>query len=195
MNTLLSLNHLYVTVLARLILAAVFLSAGLRKLPDRRHFFFVVLAFRVLPRSLARVYAFSLPWLEVVMGLMLLLGAMSQLAASVGVLLLVSFTTAIGLNVARERTNLDCGCFGSQKRGRIGATILVRNVILLVLAIDVALFASRQFALDGLLPLVISDKSRIMVNDGFIAVVIAGMIAFLGLPLLRHLGLSRQHGM
>ena len=75
-------------------------------------------AYRLLPDDLARLVAYGLPVLEVSLGLMLLLGVATRLAAvAVGVLLIV-FIAGI-VSAAVRGLQIDCGCFGGG--GEVGA--------------------------------------------------------------------------
>jgi uncharacterized membrane protein YphA (DoxX/SURF4 family) len=104
----------------------------------------------VLPKHFAHLYALLVPWGELVVGLMLVLGLSTRIAAILGSLLLSSFITAVSINLARGRTKLDCGCFG-HNRQKISGTILIRNGMLLLISFQVALFANGYIAIDGLL--------------------------------------------
>jgi hypothetical protein len=55
----------------------------------------------------------------------------------------------VGINLVRGRTELDCGCFGSQQGQKISTKILIRNVVLMMLSLQVAFWADGFFALDG----------------------------------------------
>lgn len=151
MEILVWLQHPYTVTLARWLLAGVFLAAAAGKLADRRRFVQVVLAYKVLPQRLARLYAAVVPWIEAIVGLLLLLGLATNVAAVIGGVLLLSFIVAVGLNVARGRTELDCGCFGPGHRQKIGGRLIIRNIALVLLSLQVALFADGYVALDGLL--------------------------------------------
>lgn len=50
-----------------------------------------------LPNALAAPYGYALPWLEVLVGGLLLLGLLGQLAALLGLVMVASFTVALAL--------------------------------------------------------------------------------------------------
>jgi hypothetical protein len=128
-----------VVVLARGIVGLTLVGAAMSKLPRRQQFAFVVMAYRVLPRSAALVYARLLPWLELLLGTLLLVGKGTRIAAAGSGLLLASFTVALGMNIMRGRLELDCGCFGGRARTRISGRLVMRNFGLIWLAWFVAL--------------------------------------------------------
>lgn len=97
-------------------------------------------AFR-LPRLFhARWVAYLLPFGEVILGLGLML-ASGWLLRVIGVLasaLLVVFTVLVG-GVLRRKEDVSCNCFGSLSAARIEWPMLVRNVLLTMAALFVAL--------------------------------------------------------
>jgi hypothetical protein len=60
----------------------------------------------------------------------LLLPAMRALAAATLVGLLVLFAAAMAINLARGRSNIDCGCFIGAQKQRISWALVVRNLML-----------------------------------------------------------------
>jgi uncharacterized membrane protein YphA (DoxX/SURF4 family) len=65
----------------------------------------------MLPIDLANFLGFVLPFIEVGMGLLLIVGIWVRLAAIAGGALMVMFIVAIGQAWIRG-ISLDCGCFG-----------------------------------------------------------------------------------
>ena len=50
-------------------------------------------------------------------------------------ILLGLFSVAIGINLARGRSHIDCGCFQSALRQQLSISLLVRNGFLIALAL------------------------------------------------------------
>jgi thiosulfate dehydrogenase [quinone] large subunit len=90
-------NPLFAPFLVRVGLGSYFILAGLAKLDQIRTFVDSVLSFNILPRSLALVYGHLLPYLEVTVGTLLVLGFWTTAAALSSSFLLLSFIFAIGL--------------------------------------------------------------------------------------------------
>ncbi len=100
-----------ISLLARLGLAAVWLASGWLKAADPAETVVAVRAYRLLPDELVRPVATALPWLEIALGLFLLIGLAVRLAAVASWLLLAVLVAAIGSAWARG-LSIDCGCFG-----------------------------------------------------------------------------------
>lgn len=173
-------QHSYTVTLARWVLAAVFLAAAVSKLGDQQRFVQVVLAYNVLPKRLARLFATLVPWIEAVISVLLVVGLATRAAAIVCGLLLASFIVAIGINLARGRTELDCGCFGPTHRQKISGGLVVRNIALVLLSVQVALFADGYFALDGLIFSTqhTGEASPPIVGLFFITLICVGLLVF-----------------
>src|SRR6476659_6918051 len=98
-------------VLARVVVGAVWIVAGVLKLPDPNENVRAVRAYQLLPESVVPVVGHGLPVLETLVGLCLLLGLLTRVAAVVSVVLLLAFLTGISSAWARG-LSIDCGCFG-----------------------------------------------------------------------------------
>jgi uncharacterized membrane protein YphA (DoxX/SURF4 family) len=97
--------------LARLGLAAVFLVSGGLKAVDPDATYVAVRAYDVLPRAAVGVVATLLPWVEIVLGLLLLAGVATRAVAVASAVLLLVFVAGVTQAWARGLA-IDCGCFG-----------------------------------------------------------------------------------
>lgn len=141
------LHQPHAQLLLRLVLGGLLLLAGVTKLADREAFREAVAEYAVLPRALERPFAALLPWLEVSLGTLLLLGLGTTAAAALAMPLFLSFALAIGVNLRRGR-HLDCHCFGAVQSEQIGWATLLRSAVFALAALTVALGTSRFGALE-----------------------------------------------
>ena len=98
-------------LLARLALGGVLVVAGALKIPTPYKAAAAMRAYELLPNSLASVFGYILPWFEVGLGLLLILGVATRLSGLIGALLMLLFIGAISSAWARGLST-DCGCFG-----------------------------------------------------------------------------------
>ena len=98
-------------LLARVLVGTVWVVAGLLKLPDPNDNVRAVRAYDLLPESVVPVVGHALPILEILVGLCLLLGLLTRVAAVVSALLLVAFVVGIASAWSRG-LSIECGCFG-----------------------------------------------------------------------------------
>jgi uncharacterized membrane protein YphA (DoxX/SURF4 family) len=101
----------YLSLLARLLLGGVLLVAGGLKVTKPTDSANAVAAYKLLPTNLAHLLGYALPWLEVAIALLLIVGIMVRPAAIAGGLIMVIFIGAIASAWARGLI-IDCGCFG-----------------------------------------------------------------------------------
>lgn len=101
----------WVTLAARLILGLTLLVAGAIKLPALESSVLAVRAYQLLPFDITRPVGYALPIVEVALGLMLITGTFTRVAAILGGLLMLAFVIGIASVWARG-ISIDCGCFG-----------------------------------------------------------------------------------
>ncbi|MBI3972620.1 MAG: DoxX family membrane protein [Chloroflexi bacterium] len=96
----------------RLAVGVIFVLAGVTKLANPGSFTATLLAYDVVPVGVIRPLALTLPWLETLVGLYLVVGLFARAAAGVAIGLLMVFSLAIAQAVARGLSLENCGCFG-----------------------------------------------------------------------------------
>lgn len=101
----------WIGLFARLALGGVLLAAGAIKIPYPYKAAAAMRAYELLPNDLASFFGYILPWFEVGLGLLLILGVATRLSGLIGALLMVLFIGAIASAWARG-LSIDCGCFG-----------------------------------------------------------------------------------
>jgi uncharacterized membrane protein YphA (DoxX/SURF4 family) len=101
----------FVTLLGRLLLGGVLLVAGGLKVTKPTDSANAVAAYKLLPTNVAHLFGYALPWLEVALAVLLIVGILIRPAALIGGFIMVVFTAAIASAWARGLL-IDCGCFG-----------------------------------------------------------------------------------
>jgi peroxiredoxin/uncharacterized membrane protein YphA (DoxX/SURF4 family) len=112
----------------RLLLAVVFVVAGVAKLADLAGSRRAVLGFGV-PERLATAASAGLPVAELVVAVALIPSASARFGALGALLLLAAFGAGI-VAAMRRGTDADCHCFGQLHSAPIGWRTLARNVVL-----------------------------------------------------------------
>lgn len=140
-------------LLLRLSVGAVFLVAGGLKVGDLAGSARAVNAYQLLPYEAARVIGAVLPFVEIVVGVLLVAGLATRLAAAVSVLLLAAFTAGIASAWARG-LSIDCGCFGGGGALAVGQSPrygreLVRDAALLAASVFLVAWPATTWSIDG----------------------------------------------
>jgi len=112
----------------RLAVAAIFLEAAQHALSDRQDFAGVLAAYRIAPVSWAEAIGVTLPALQIVAAIALMVPRLAVPGAWLALALLLLFTVAISINLWRGRTHIDCGCGGDSQR--ISYALVMRNLVL-----------------------------------------------------------------
>lgn len=119
--------------LARIGIGVVFLAAALGKIGDTAAFAGQIVNYRLLPVAPVNLIAITLPWIELLAGLALVLGVRARSGAVIVLVLMATFTLAVGSAWARG-LDFECGCFGKASASVIGARKFAENVGLTALA-------------------------------------------------------------
>ncbi|MFI9272394.1 MauE/DoxX family redox-associated membrane protein [Kitasatospora sp. NPDC052896] len=95
----------------RLGLAVVWAWAGLAKVSDPAVAAQAVRAYRILPEGLVKPVGYGLPFLELAVALLLVVGLGVRIVGVISTVLLLTFIAGISSAWARG-ISIDCGCFG-----------------------------------------------------------------------------------
>ncbi|MEU0568072.1 MauE/DoxX family redox-associated membrane protein [Nonomuraea sp. NPDC005983] len=152
------------TTVARLVLGVVLISAGGLKIGNPSESVLAVKAYQLLPDSIATMVGYGLPILEIVVGVLLVIGLLTRVAAVVAALLMFAFVFGIAWAWANG-LRIDCGCFGGG--GQLGAgqeptylLDILRDFGLVLLGAWTARFPPGRFALDQALGLAGGERNR-----------------------------------
>ncbi len=141
----------WVSTVARLVLAGVLFVAGGAKIADPNQSVAAVQAYDLFPSAVAEIIGYGLPFLEIALGLLLLIGLATRFAAAATAVLMVAFIAGVASAWARG-LSIDCGCFGGG--GAIDADDtqyvqeILRDLGFLALAVWLVIFPTSRFAVD-----------------------------------------------
>jgi uncharacterized membrane protein YphA (DoxX/SURF4 family) len=110
-----------------------------------------VRAYELLPIALANFLGIVLPYLEIAVGILLIIGAAVRVSAVISGLLMFAFSIGIAQAWARG-LSIDCGCFGGGGQVAPGTANylpeLVRDAGLAFMAFYLFRFPQSKFGLD-----------------------------------------------
>ena len=138
-------------LIARLVLGGVLLAAGLLKYQHLDKSQMAVRAYELLPISIANFLGIILPFVEIAVGILLIIGAATKVSAVLSGILMIAFIIGISQAWARG-LSIDCGCFGGGGQVEPGAANylpeLLRDGGLALLAIYLFRYPQSKFGLD-----------------------------------------------
>jgi uncharacterized membrane protein YphA (DoxX/SURF4 family) len=138
---------------ARLYVGVVFLMACYHKILQPGVFAVDVATYQFLPLSSVNLFALTVPWIELVVGAMLVLGLRVQASGLIVAGLMVSFMIALAWALHLD-LDMACGCFASQAATEddpISWHTLVRDSVWLVLGLYVMIFDRHPIGLERLI--------------------------------------------
>ena len=131
MGSLLRNGHLI--RICRVVMGVVFIAAALAKIGDVAAFGTQIHNFRMMPIGLENLVAMTLPWIELLAGLSLLLGIRPRSGGLIVTVLMAFFLVAVAVALGRG-LDIECGCFGTADGTRVGISKLSQNLVMLILA-------------------------------------------------------------
>lgn len=140
----------YATLVSRIVLGGVFLLAGATKIADPGGLAASIRSYELpLPEWFVSASAYSLPYLEVLLGFYLVIGLFTRVSAWATNALMLVFILAL-LQGALRGLEIDCGCFGSSADGESNLWLdAARDVGLLALGLHIALAPPGRYGVDA----------------------------------------------
>lgn len=127
MSRLALLANPWAALAMRLYLGGVFVYASIYKINFAAEFAETVASYQIVPELLVNPMAVVLPWLELVAGLLLVVGLRVKAAALMINFLLAVFSLAIAFTLFRD-IPIGCGCFSTLDQ-TMGWTALARDLV------------------------------------------------------------------
>jgi uncharacterized membrane protein YphA (DoxX/SURF4 family) len=132
----------WIGLVCRLTLGGVLFVAGYLKVDKLEVSQMAVRSYELLPIPIANFLGQTLPLFEVVIGLLLILGAATRVVAALGGFTMFIFIIAIAQAWARG-LNIDCGCFGGGGTVAPGETRYLQEILRDAGLVAMALFLLR----------------------------------------------------
>lgn len=140
-----------VLFLLRLVVGAMFVYGAYFKVLHPQTFAMSVRSYQILPIALTNFFAIALAWSELMAGALLILGVFTRQAAGSLAILLTVFIAAM-IAVLAKGIVIDCGCFGPEGSMTVGWLAIVRNLVLLAIALWVMRVDDGSVSVRRLLP-------------------------------------------
>jgi len=128
----------YLHLLIRSLIGGLFIYAGLGKIMTPFEFAVAISNYDLVPISIAGIIAVTLPWIEVLAGLGLLLGVRIKACSLIISSLLAAFIILIIVTYLRG-LDIECGCFSGVER-RIGLLVIIEDLLMFTGALFILLW-------------------------------------------------------
>ena len=141
----------WIGLACRLTLGGVLFAAGYLKVGKTEISQMAVRSYELLPIPVANFLGLTLPFFEVVIGLLLIVGAATRVVAVLGGFTMFIFIIAIAQAWARG-LNIDCGCFGGGGAVDPGQTRYLQEILrdagLAAMALFLIRYPVTKFSID-----------------------------------------------
>lgn len=117
----------WVSRVCRWVLAVIFLAAAVPKILDPAGFAMDIANYAFLPKVLVNLTAITLPWVEALVALCLLAGALREGAVLLTNVMMVLFLVALA-QAGLRGLDINCGCFGHSGAAEPVLKALVRDL-------------------------------------------------------------------
>lgn len=141
------LSNRLVLMAIRIVLGVTFVWASIDKIVHPAEFAMSIYNYRMLPYWAINLMAIIMPWLELVCGVLIMVGPLWRGSAfMIGVMLLV-FVIALSSAIARG-LDINCGCFSVGEEGHaVGLDLLIRDILMLAGVVLVLKFGEPKWRL------------------------------------------------
>ncbi len=139
-----------IAISVRFYLAVVFIAAAWPKIVSPYDFALSVATYQIIPLALVNFFSIVIPWMEMIAGILLLIGFWTKPSTVIILSLLVLFTVALSIALAKG-LDINCGCFASTEAAdEIGHATLFRDLTWIIMALFLLRFDRGLLAVDGL---------------------------------------------
>ncbi len=132
-------SNKYLVWIAQAFIGFIFIYAAIEKIADPAGFGDSIANYKLVPRFAIHFFAIAVPWVELIVGILLIFNFYVKENAVIFSTLIAAFTIMIFISVLRG-LDIDCGCFGTSDGQVVGVIKIIENIGLLLLGIYVFFF-------------------------------------------------------
>jgi uncharacterized membrane protein YphA (DoxX/SURF4 family) len=140
------LSNKWLILAIRLILGVTFIWASIDKIANPGGFAVSIYNYRMLPHETINLMAIVMPWLELVTGILIIVGVFMRGSAFwIGLMLLV-FIVALSSALVRG-LDINCGCFSVEGGHGVDKGLLIRDILMFFGALIVMFYGTTALTL------------------------------------------------
>ena len=129
----------YIVWIAQAFIGFIFIYAAIEKIANPAGFSDSIANYKLLPNFAINFFAIAIPWIELIVGILLIFNFYVKENALIFSSLIAIFTIMIFISVLRG-LDINCGCFGTTDGQEVGISKILENLGLMILGIYVFFF-------------------------------------------------------
>jgi uncharacterized membrane protein YphA (DoxX/SURF4 family) len=131
----------WVELAVRWVLGLIFIYASFYKILSPADFAKILYGYDLFPAALINLIAITLPFIELISGLALILGIVPESTSLIVIVMILAFIVALSINLVRGY-EFDCGCFSAGETGYTTSAwvSLARDILFLAMGLQVFLY-------------------------------------------------------
>ncbi len=133
-----------IQLVLRLAVGITFVYAAVDKVIHPDQFARIIYNYHILPGQFINVFALFLPWVELIAGVLVIVGYWEKAAALIIAGLLAVFIVALSIALMKG-VNIECGCFSTTSKARGPVKDLILRDALLLFACGVIFWAKSSW--------------------------------------------------
>ena len=128
----------------RLIICGTFVYAALDKIMHPDQFARIIYNYHQVPGQLINIFALFLPWVEIISGVLIIVGYWEKAATLIIGGMLVMFIIALSQALIKG-VNIECGCFSTTSKAKGPVKDLIFRDALMLLACGIILWTKKSW--------------------------------------------------
>jgi uncharacterized membrane protein YphA (DoxX/SURF4 family) len=140
------ISNKYFVLAIRLVLGIVFIYAAIDKIANPAAFAQSIYNYRMLPEEFINLMALTLPWLEIICGVLIVAGIFVRGSALLIGFMLLVFIVAISFALVRG-LDISCGCFSQEGGHGVAVDLLIRDILMFAGSLIVLVYVGPAFSL------------------------------------------------
>ena len=119
----------------RILLGAFLIFSGFMKMLNLSGFWMTVAQFNNLARKYGKPFAYALPFIEVIVGVILIVGFYLPFYSGLAVLMALLFGTMVSVALIKKKKLKNCGCLGAKIKMPISWKSLAEDILFFLVAL------------------------------------------------------------
>lgn len=137
------LRNKFILLAAQFFIGLIFIIAGAQKIIDPNGFAESIINYRVFPLFSINLIAITVPWIEIVSGILLIFNKYIKENAILISAFLLAFILLV-ISAIFRGLDFECGCFGTNDATRVGWFKILENFALLAVAVYIYFFSDLE---------------------------------------------------